>query len=465
MTRADSPLNTGGTSDRGREKMGVEECGYPRVLIIAKSPISERDSTGASLGKWFGQWPKKQMAYLYSALTCEGPDFCPEMYRFGGGERRLGGLFERLRRSELASSAGRAAASPVQAAGRASERDSTLRTRMGRLLVESGLWEVMFSPRLSQALLSWVTSFRPEVIYAQIPDLTFLRIPVLLHRQLGIPVCMQVSDDWPGQMYRRSVARFAMRPLVTREFHELTRVASAHLGVSQTMEREYRRRYGVHFEPLMLCDSGERFRRAKPQRIVGDDVFSFVYCGNLGHDRWRALRDAARAVQELSVSGVKAHVSAFVSHLPVEAMSALDRMPALTFHPAPRDAEVPAVLKGADALLLLEGFSQESQAYARLSLSSKAHLYMMSERPTLVYGPAGLGVVEYAQGEQWGLVVDQDDGAALQNALRRFVLDAALRDRLVARGRAVAAANHEESVVREHLRRILAAAARTACRA
>lgn len=49
--------------------------------------------------------------------------------------------------------------------------------------------------------------------------------------------------------------------------------------------------------------------------------------------------------------------------------------------------QLPAVLAGCDVLFLPGHFDTAYQNAIQLSLSSKAHLYMMSGRPILVYGP------------------------------------------------------------------------------
>ena len=83
----------------------------------------------------------------------------------------------------------------------------------------------------------------------------------------------------------------------------------------------------------------------------------------------------------------------------------------------------------------------------------------MSGRPILVYGPAGVGVVEYAREFGWGYIVDLPDRQKLKEAVLRLINDQQFRQQLVETASAVAEANHNAGNVRERLRLLLCDAA------
>ena len=62
-----------------------------------------------------------------------------------------------------------------------------------------------------------------------------------------------------------------------------------------------------------------------------------------------------------------------------------------------------------------------AQKMIEYSISSKAHLYMMSGQPILVYGPEYSGTVEYAVRMGWGVVVSKRSVLLLKAALRELL--------------------------------------------
>jgi len=225
------------------------------------------------------------------------------------------------------------------------------------------------------------------------------------------------------------------------------------------MEIEYKQRYSAKFTPIMLCDDLERYRTAIPRRLTDEDTISIVYSGSLGLDRWQSLIDVAKAAQILCMEGYKVRIDAFTQGLLPEAEEALRQYSVIVLHDALSDAEVPGTFKGADILLLPEGFDPAVVRFIKLSISSKSHLYMMSEKPILVYGPAGVGVVEYAKNDGWGFVVTDRDTGKLRDAITRLVSDNVLKEQLLKRCRYVSSKNHDASVVREDFRLALLSAA------
>lgn len=431
---------------------------YPRVLVISKRRITERDNSGASIGKWFGGWPRDKVAHIFSGGPSDTHSFFAKEYLFAGHDRRFGKVFDRLKRSSLGDYVRPQLVG--QSVGVRGKEPTRVRIKqwLSKTLVASGLWELLFPPTASPELLSWVQEFQPEVIYTTASDLSFMRLSLMLHAFMKIPICMQMSDDFPRMLYGESPLGIFMRPIIEQTFAKLIKASSIRLGTGEIMEREYKKRYGAEFTPLMICDEPARYREAIPHRAADSDVISIIYSGELFLDRWRSLADVAEACQKLAEEGNRIRIDAFVPNLPSKAENVLKRYSTVFLHDALRDAEVPSTFKGADILLLPESFNQEVTRNIRLSISSKSHLYMMSERPILVYGPAGIGVVEYARSAGWGFAVADRDIGKLQEAICRLVFDKKLIEQLLRQSRFVFLTNHDASVVRENFRMALLSA-------
>jgi glycosyltransferase involved in cell wall biosynthesis len=430
---------------------------YPRVLILSRTEISEFNSQGAALGGWFREWPKDRLAHMYSTTESTVDTFCGHNYVLTGRERRFGGLFDWFKRL-----AGRRGDAPqkntptlAKQAGRLSRWVRTLRQWGYKWLVDTGLYEVTFPARLSPQLLAWIDDFRPEVIYANVTDLGYTQFALLLHERLGIPVCLDIVDDWPNTHYQGGFPSSWVRPIVDRTIRRLLGESAICLTIGKEMERDYRSRYPGKFEALMCCDEPERFLTAQPRRNSPDDEITIAYCGNLALNRWKTFLDLLEAVDGLRAKGMQVGVNLYSSEYPHEAAEAMARHECLRFMPTPPHDEIPQIFKGSDILFHTEAFGDEFRYYVHLSISSKSQVYMISGTPILVYGPPEAGVVKYARDSGWAYVVDRPDRMLLQEAIVRLGKDRQLRGKLADAAKATFYENHNAVVVRERLRQLL----------
>ncbi|MGE5314208.1 MAG: glycosyltransferase [Acidobacteriota bacterium] len=426
---------------------------YPKVLIVYHSCINKHDASCMSLRNWFADWPKERLAQIYSGNEQGTERFCGRTFRLGEGERRFSRMFFKLKGSPLG-----AANRPLLLDKGGATFDAKLRRRealrqnVSMMAINSGIWELMFPPIISQPLENWISDFNPDIVYSQGYDLSFAWLAVWILQRFRLPGCFHAVDDWPRFLYSNSIFSSLMRRYVESAAQNLLKSASVRFAIGEGMAAEYRSRYGVGIEPLMICDSLERFRRAEPRRMAPEDTISIIYSGGLGHYRWKSLVDLSRAANELEADGLKLKITVFTPAVPPEAVSAFAGLTNICFEVPPSHEELPSILKGGDILFLPETFDPAEADVIRLSVSTKAPLYMMSEKPTLVYSSPMTGVFDYAKRSGWAYVVDKQDVHLLARAIRRLHRDTRLKERLAARAIEVARHNHEASVVRERLR-------------
>jgi glycosyltransferase involved in cell wall biosynthesis len=201
----------------------------------------------------------------------------------------------------------------------------------------------------------------------------------------------------------------------------------------------------------MQCDDKERFA-TKLKNIEQSQEIQIVYSGTLAFGRWRSLVQLAEAAERLRPEGLEIEIIAYAPFVPVEAGDMFQKLPLLLVRSALADDEVPRVLSAADILFLPESFDDANRSFIKLSVSTKAHLYMMSGRPPLVYGPPEVGTIDYARREGWGYVVDLEGIEPLMEALRRLITERDMCEALVQRGKDISQRNHEGKTVRERLR-------------
>lgn len=437
----------------------INECGteYPRVLIVVKSQINDVDSTGMSLRNWFHGWPKNSIAQIYSGVPGKGAEMIGCSFQLGIDERRLGRLFFGLKRSALGQSASPYGMSESRAgASRGVLRRiySALSRRIGQVLIESGLWELLFPPRISAELGAWIEQFKPDVIFAQGCDISFMRLPVLIAKERKIPICFDVVDDWVATLYRRSILSPLVRPAVSESFRKMLECSPLCYAIGPTMSKEYAMRYGVEFKVLMQCADQSRYPSEATRHELHWRTVRVIYSGSLALDRWRGIVELSNAALALSRRGLMLTIDVYAPYVPPEAAS-LEGCFAVALHKSVPDSEMPQLLASADILFLPESFDGAIRSYTKLSVSTKAHLYMMSGRVALVYGPPEIGTVEYAKISGWGYVVDEQSVEALAEAVERIANEPELRASLTERARQTVEKNHSDAVVREQLRRDL----------
>jgi len=428
---------------------------YPKVLIIYHSRINKADQYGVSIRGWLDEWPKENLAQIYSGGEVGEETFFGYNFKLGHNERRFGKLFFKLKGSSIGQSS-----YSIELNQERSKLDkhsfwSLLKHKFGKWLICTGLWELIFKPKFSQEMIKFIEDFNPQVIYCQGYVLTFAWLPVMIHEKFKIPICFQTGDDWPAYLYRDSPLSFAIRPIVRRAVKMLLAKSSARLANGNKMAKEYFEKYGMSFETMMMCDSLSRFSKAVSQRVVNNDTISILYVGRLGHYRWVSIVDLCKAAELLNNEGYKIKVTIFATVIPPEAINTLTKLNNLQILPGPSHEELPSYLKGGDILYLPETFDPMEADSIRLSLSTKAHLYMMSEKPILVYSSPVTGIMNYAKEEGWACIVQEQNINKLKQALHNLIVNHEYRKELINKGVKVALKNHDEDKVRARFLTIL----------
>jgi len=419
---------------------------YPRVLVVALGRINAADTAnnGLLLRNLFGRWPRENLAQIYSSGDNGDEGFFGCYYRLGPQDRRLGRLFYRFKAEAQEGVTG---ANAVTASGNTlSSKAASLRALAKRLLVDSGLYEMIFQPRLSREMLAWVEKFRPDAIFAQGYNLAFTWLPLMLAHRLQLPIVYYPTDDWSDNRYHPVlnptpfVSRLARRAVIISS-RKLVDVSTVRVAFNRFMQEEYLERYGKEFTVLMHGDDFSRFEAIPPRRSIGLDICWIVCTGDFDRYRWPLLGDLDQACDILHAKGFNVRATVFPVNFPSGTSSLANDFHHLCFEPCPSHTGLASVLRGADILFLPERFDQTVKLI-RLSVSSKAHLFMFSGRPIVVYSDPVTGIVRYAKEDGWAAVVDRRDPHLLAGTFEKLIIDENERQRLIAGARGVAVKNH-----------------------
>jgi glycosyltransferase involved in cell wall biosynthesis len=395
---------------------------YPRVLVVALGRINAVDSynNGLLLRNLFGDWPVDHIAQIYSSGDTGDQGYFGHYYKMGRRDRWFGRLFYALKSDfDGAPPAPPSGVSVPCLPG----LWATLKGKLLKLVIDTGIYELIFRPRVSASMKAWVCAFQPDIILAQGYNLTFAALPLMLKRITGARLAFFCSDDWPTYLYAGAIGepnhfRWLMVPVVRRAATRLLAATDIPLAFGDAMAVEYATRYGKPFIMLAHSDAPERFEQAAPVRVHPNGTATVMVIGGLNQFRWPLVLDLDAACALLEKRGLSVRIAVLSSFIDPEGLVRITAASHVDLLPDPGNEKLPGFLKGADLLFLAEGFDPGFVAAIRLSISTKAHLFMFSQRPILVYAHADTGIARDALGRGWAEVVTARDPEQLADAIR-----------------------------------------------
>ncbi|MBV5329506.1 MAG: glycosyltransferase [Chlorobium sp.] len=426
-----------------------------RVLIVAISRINAADTANNALllRNLLSTWPKENLAQIYSGGSNGDQGFFGHQYQLTADDRRLGKFFVKLKKEQVSDLRSSFADNQITSTSGASLL-SRVKSTVGSFIQDSGLYELIFKVKPSEQLFDWVREFDPDIILAQGYNLSFTWLPLMLKRELNKPLAFYNSDDWPTYLYSSRKGLYAItapfvRSIVARSTNDLIASVDVPFAFNDMMGEEYERRYGKTFTTLMHCDDPERFIRAESIRLQPPEVKSIIATGAFDDSRWPLLLDLEQACQRLNDMGIPTRATVLATRISEEGFRMVKSCRFVKLQDDPGHEMLPSYLKGADLLYLPETFDPEVAHGYKYSISTKAHLFMFSQKPILVYGHRACGLVQYADRYGWAYVVKERDSGILAAQFGSLLTDNEIRKDLIRKSSLVANLNNNSEVVRK----------------
>jgi glycosyltransferase involved in cell wall biosynthesis len=416
---------------------------------------TDSSNNGLLLRNLFGGWPREHLAQIYSSGDTGDAGFFGSYYKLGSQDRRLGSLFYRLKRDTLDAENCKNEVSDSTA----SNHRKSVATWVKKWFIDTGLYELVFTPRMSLQMRTWINEFRPDVVFAQGYNLAFTWLPLSISEHFKLPICYYPTDDWPSTHYRvpqkiPSLLSWPARRAVAGTSRKLVWQSVVRIAFNPAMQAAYSARYQVPFDILMHGDHATRFANAPPKRLADPREYWIVSTGVFDWHRWPLLRDLDQACEILACKGHRVRATIFPVNWPTKDAVRQAQFRHVEFSPCPNHEEMASILRGADLLFLPERFDDTVEDI-KLCVSTKAHLFMFSGKPIVVYSALETGIAQYAQRDQWAVLVDKNEPALLALAIERLISDDAQRDRVIASARASAITNHNLSTIQTSFSQML----------
>ncbi|WP_442761790.1 hypothetical protein [Malikia spinosa] len=432
---------------------------YPKILIVALGKINYSDAynNGLFLRNLIGSdWPRENLAQIYSSGNNNDRGFFDEYYCLGPNDRILGKLFYKIKSGEYTNTNKNVSL----------EKDHTklynkifniAKQKIASILIDTGLYEIIFRPKLSKELMEWAIRYKPDIVLAQGYNLTFTWLPLMLKNKLNAKLAVLTTDDWPKYQYagmhgEKKCLKWLIRPFIKRSSTALFKKADFTFAFGLPMAEEYQKRYGKKFIVLNHSDDPERFKKSIPHRELEKEITTIVAIGTFNKHRYPLILDLNNACERLNANGNNVRCIIYSSAIDSEGRKKIELAKFIGMHPDPGNDELPSRLKGADILLLIEGFDEEFVSAIELSISSKAHLFMFSQRPIIVYSSEGTGVAKYAKKLGWATVVLERNSFALEKAIIDVINNKEKSEKIIEVATNVATINHTHNSNRSAFR-------------
>lgn len=387
---------------------------FPRVLVLSSSVFNDRTGGGITLTNLFRGWPQDRLAAAHSDSEVPSTEVCSKYYALSAREL------------------GREAA--FNAMGRGPQDRGTL----------------------TPELLAWVKEFQPGVIYTLLGSLGYVRLAGKLADATGAAIVPHMMDDWPSVIYGDSFVGSLLRRRLDAELRKLLNRSALRLAISPAMASEYQARYGGDFHSVSNPVDAEKWKCAV-SKTDGRPIL--LYVGSvLAEAQLAALTEIAAATAELNSGGSSIRLIVATPNA-ANVRTQLGAFGHVELRDVPGEDGIAALIGSADLLLLPANFNPASIKYLRLSNPTKIPAYMASGIPILVYAPSQLDMTQRALRDGWGIVVSENDRAAIGPRITEALGDSELRKRVVDNAARAFARDHDSARVRDNFRQLLAQAA------
>lgn len=430
---------------------------FPRVLLHGYC-FDGNTCNGVTTNGLFGGWPKEKLVAIGGIDHFPRDSVIKEYYCLGEEEEKWIFPFSLIPMSARRKSGPRypETISELQQVG---NNTDCIQATSGvvRKVKKSWKWimdcldsdELLRKRRLSTKLHRWVDDFQPDVIYTILGSLNNIRFANSLADLTGAPLAVHIMDDWPTTLHTKGFFSLILRKKMLREFRAILERASVRLAISPAMCDEYKKRYGFDFQPFHNPIDLDDWKDVSRNEWTARKPFRFVYTGRIGVANAQSLRDMSLAVKNLRGQGNDICLEIYSSDFQKPDFMNLVEKNVIDLLPPVAHDRIPALLSGADGLVLPLDFDEEAKKYAFFSIPTKASEYMASGTPILLFAPSEMAVTKYAKNEGWALIVAERDMNKLQSAIIHMFQDNSLRISIGQQAMKIAFINHNKRDIQE----------------
>ncbi len=436
---------------------------FPRVLIIGQI-FDNCTGGGITLSNLFYNWPPENIAII-SGMKNEDWTFCGLQYLIGNDETAKPWPFSLLQERTPSTIVRNGEKSILES----DNMNKTIITKnksliikqillnhIRRILYFAGISLFFKKTKLSKKLSEFIEEFQPELIYTQLSSLELISFVGKIYEKYKIPLAIHIMDDWPVMINKTGLLGIYWNKRSNLAFCKLINISSVQLSISDAMSSAYKQRYGKNWIAFHNPIDKSFINTNKTE----DSALTYnsnriLYMGRIGNANEESIFFIIHTIIDLTLQNKNIEFVIYTQDYMNKRLIKLAYNKCIKILPDVLHKIVPSILRSAGALILPLDFSKSSQKFARYSMPTKATEYMASGVPVLIFAPSEHAVTKYAQAEDWGYVVDQEDKILLQEGIIELLNNQELRTRLIANAKSTVRKNHDAEKVREKFREVL----------
>jgi len=231
-----------------------------------------------------------------------------------------------------------------------------------------------------------------------------------------------MMDDWPSTISRRGPFKRFWERKIDSELKQLLEITSLALGISDSMSAEYFRRYNKAFKPYHNpIDISIWKPYTKSSCAIRDDKITVLYSGRIGRGITQSLMELANVVEGLNAGGMDIKLHIQTTSVKNEILQLLSKSSNVIVNPVADYSDLPTIYSGADILVIVNDFDEESVNFLRYSMPTKASEFMISGTPILVYSHFDTAISKFFKENSCGYCVSDHDLVKLSEAIMFIV--------------------------------------------
>lgn len=421
---------------------------YPRVLIISHNLYDDSNNIGKTLVSLFKGWPTECLAQIYfrndkpSFKYCKryycitDKDVVESIYTFG--KKKAGAVVNTNSSMFLTS----VEANFYQVGNHRRPIISLIRDMMW----DCGVWK-------SYSLEKWLKNdVKPDIILFAPNDYWLAyKIAIYVQKIVEKPIIpFYMDDSFYLKVNNHGIDAFRRKRILKLAL-EVQKHSNKIFTICKYMSDEYAKEFSIRC--IDFVNSVE-IENVEP-KINKSNSLVFSYLGNLHSNRWKALCDIGKTIDDINYERhLKCELKIYSSSvLEKNIEQEFSKIKCLKFEGKVSAEEVRYKQCKSDVLIHVEAFDAKSIGSTRLSLSTKIPEYLSTGVCILAYGPSEIASIRYLHDNDLAEVCC--DYMSLKKSITRILTDTEVRLKFEKRGLAWAQKYHDINKVSKEFQKCI----------
>lgn len=406
----------------------------PKVLVISNECFSKMSSNGRTLGNFFVGWSKEHLAQFF--LT-GNPDlyFCNQFFQVSD-RQALNALLRKKNKGGEVSTEDliEDGAESVQLV----VKDKKIKRNALTMLVRNSIWKS--GAWKKSKYLQWVDKIQPDVVLLQAGDCAFMfDLAVKTAERMNAKLVIYNSEGYyykDFDYFQGKGLAHMVYPIFQRQLRgslkKAYEKASCVVYTCDELKKQYLQDFSGQAETV-FTGSEIQFE----ERVKSNDVFTTVYCGNLGLKRHESLIEIAEVLQSISE---ELYVDVYGKAPNEQVADELNRCKGIRYHGLISYDQVKILLRDSDLLLYVESFDPFYQEDIKFGFSTKIADSLASGNCFLLYAPEHFACYRYLKNNHAAYTVSNKE--VLRIMLKKLIENPALRGKYKEAALKLAERNH-----------------------